>query len=135
MKLREKKPALILVDIQEGLDNEHYYGGNRNNRTAEAHSAKILQKWRTLKLPVFHVQHSARNPESPLHRSKPGFAIKEEVSPIDGEPVMIKNVNSAFIGTGLEQYLRESGISRLVIVGLTTDHCVSASTRMASELT
>jgi nicotinamidase-related amidase len=45
-----------------------------------------------------------------------------------------KSVNSAFIGTELEQYLHEQNISSLVIVGLTTDHCVSTSTRMAANL-
>jgi nicotinamidase-related amidase len=45
-----------------------------------------------------------------------------------------RSSNSAFIGTGLEKYLQEQGISSLVIVGLTTDHCVSASTQMASDL-
>jgi len=64
----------------------------------------------------------------------PGNAFKNEVEPIDNEMVFNKSVNSAFIGTGLEQYLRSAGISALVIVGLTTDHCVSATTRMASDL-
>ena len=51
-----------------------------------------------------------------------------------GERQFVKSANSAFIGTGLEEYLREHGISSLVIVGLTTDHCVSASTRTAADL-
>jgi nicotinamidase-related amidase len=45
-----------------------------------------------------------------------------------------KSFNSAFIGTDLEKYLQEHDISSLVIVGLTTDHCVSTSTRMAANL-
>src|SRR4029077_5744891 len=44
------------------------------------------------------------------------------------------NVNSAFIGTDLKERLDNAGISKLVIVGLTTNHCVSTSTRSAGNL-
>jgi len=43
-------------------------------------------------------------------------------------------VNSAFIGTSLERDLRRDGIDTLVIVGLTTNHCVSTTARMAGNL-
>jgi nicotinamidase-related amidase len=43
-------------------------------------------------------------------------------------------VNSAFIGTGLEAYLRDHSIKAVVIAGLTTPHCVSTSARMAANL-
>jgi nicotinamidase-related amidase len=56
------------------------------------------------------------------------------VQPLPGEMEFTKTVNSAFVGTGLEPYLRGQGITDLVVMGLTTDHCVSASVRMASDL-
>lgn len=133
MKLKNRKPALLLIDIQKGLEDEAYYGGNRNNPGAEANAQRILARWRALHLPVFHIQHSSQRPESPLHQSNPGFAIKEAVKPLPGEPVLVKQVNSAFIGTDLKEQLDQAGTETVVIVGLTTNHCVSTTARMAGN--
>jgi nicotinamidase-related amidase len=46
----------------------------------------------------------------------------------------VKNQNSAFVGTGLEDRLKSDGIDSLVVVGLTTEHCVSTSVRMGANL-
>ena len=102
MNLKEQNTALILIDIQKGFDEEEYWGGNRNNKNAEEKSAIILKKWREINLPIFHIVHSSKNPISRLHESHPGFEIKNEVKPIDGEPIIKKDVNSAFIGTDLK---------------------------------
>jgi nicotinamidase-related amidase len=134
MSLKSLNTALLLIDIQKGLDDHAYYGGNRNNPDAEANMLNILNKWRALELPVYHVHHSSQNPDSPLHASKQGFAVKEGLEPIDGEPHYTKNVNSAFIGTDLEKDLNKAGIKKVVILGLTTNHCISTSVRMANNL-
>jgi nicotinamidase-related amidase len=130
---RKDKPALILIDIQKGMDEIEYWGGVRNNPDAEKNMVKLLQFWRENHLPLFHVQHCSTNPNSPLAEGKPGNELKDAVRPINGEPLIKKNVNSAFIGTELKQRLDENKISKLVIVGLTTDHCVSTTTRMAAN--
>ncbi len=64
----------------------------------------------------------------------PGNAPKVQATPLAEEPVHHKSVNSGFIGTRLEQDLRAAGIETLVIVGLTTPHCVSTTTRTAGNL-
>ncbi|PTY36445.1 isochorismatase [Saccharospirillum sp. MSK14-1] len=124
--------ALIIIDVQQGLDNPAF--GERNNPEAESNMARLLAAWRERGLPVMHVRHDSVEPNSPLRPDQPGNAIKPEVFPQPGEPLFTKSVNSAFIGTALDAHLRESGIERLVIVGLTTDHCVSTSVRMAANL-
>ena len=37
-------------------------------------------------------------------------------------------------GTNLEKQLKDAGINTIVLVGLTTDHCVSTTTRMGGNL-
>ncbi|MEQ8808988.1 MAG: cysteine hydrolase family protein [Imperialibacter sp.] len=132
--LFEQKPALILIDIQKAFEDIAYWGGHRNNPNAEQYASELLFIWRKHQLPVFHVRHCSANPRSPLHSSNPGNAFNELVEPLPGEPVVEKSVNSAFIGTDLQKRLNEKGIDSLVIVGLTTDHCVSTTTRMAGNL-
>ena len=134
MSLKEQNAALILINLQKGFDEEEYWGGNRNNQDAEKKASIILTKWRTLNLPIFHIVHSSQNPNSRVHETHPGFEIKDEVKPINGEPVIKKNVNSAFIGTDLKERLDKQGINMLVIIGMTTNYCVSTSTRMAGDL-
>jgi nicotinamidase-related amidase len=124
--------ALLLVDVQQGFDAPSW--GRRNNPDAEANIALILAAWRQKGWPVIHIRHCSVEPDSPLRPELPGNAFKAEARPLPGEKQFSKTVNSAFIGTGLEQYLRAQAISALVIVGLTTDHCVSTTTRMAANL-
>ncbi len=133
MKLREKNPALILVDVQKAFLNEEYWGGNRNNKDAEIICGKILNKWRELDLPIFHIRHSSTNPNSKLNKQNDGFNFNENVIPLENEPIITKEVNSAFIGTDLKELLDEQTITTLVIVGITTNHCVSTTTRMAGN--
>lgn len=124
--------ALLLIDVQQGLDEPHY--GVRNNPDAEQRIAALLAAWRHAGWPVIHVQHMSQEPDSPLRPGSPGNAFKPEAMPRDDEPVFQKKVNGAFVGTALEEHLRKEGIRELVLVGLTTDHCVSTTARMADNL-
>lgn len=130
----KKNPALILVDIQKAFLEKDYPGLIRNNEHAEFICGKILKKWRTLDLPIIHVRHSSTNPESKLHKSRPGFEFNDYVTPLETEMVLTKEVNSAFIGTNLENILIKSHIDTLVIVGMTTNHCISTTVRMSGNL-
>ena len=130
----KKNPALLLVDIQKAFLEKDYPGLIRNNEHAEFICGKILKKWRTLDLPIIHVRHSSINPESKLHKSRPGFEFNDYVTPLETEMVLTKEVNSAFIGTNLENILIKSHIDTLVIVGMTTNHCISTTVRMSGNL-
>jgi nicotinamidase-related amidase len=126
------RAALLVIDVQRGFDDP--YWGPRNNPDAEANIARIVSAWRKAARPLFHIFHDSTSPESPLRPGQAGNLPKPEAEPQDGEPVYRKTVNSAFIGTGLEADLRKAGVDTLVVVGLTTNHCVSTSVRMAGNL-
>jgi nicotinamidase-related amidase len=100
--------ALLVIDVQQGFDQARW--GSRNNPDAERRIAELLDGWRSTGRPVIHVQHMSREPDSPLRPDHPGNAFKPEAMPLPAEPVFQKQVNSAFIGTALEQHLREHGI-------------------------
>lgn len=124
--------ALIVIDVQKGMDES--YWGTRNNPGAEQNMARLLAAWRQRGWPIYHIQHRSKNPRSPLRPNYEGNEIKEIVQPLTGEPVLHKTENSAFIGTDLEERLRAGNQHTLVLIGLTTDHCVSTTTRMAANL-
>ena len=129
----ESMPTLLLVDVQTAFNDDAWWG-RRNNPDAERNIARVLSEWRARGGPIIHVRHASESEASPLHDSKPGFAFKAEAMPIAGEDIITKSKNSAFIGTDLERLLLERGCSALVVAGLTTDHCVSTTVRMAGNL-
>lgn len=130
--LTERRAALVVIDVQKGLDDPSL--GRRNNPDAEERISTLLAHWREAALPIFHVRHLSTEQDSPLRPGTTGSEIKDIVRPRPDEPVIEKNVNSAFIGTDLEARLRALDIDTVVITGLTTDHCVSTTTRMSGNL-
>lgn len=124
--------ALLVVDVQKGLEDPCW--GSRNNPEAETNIGLLIAEWRKNAWPVVHVQHCSVEPDSPLRPDSPGNDFKEVALPENDEVIFTKTVNSAFIGTKLDDYLKSHAINSLVIVGLTTDHCVSTTTRMAGNL-
>jgi nicotinamidase-related amidase len=126
--------ALLVIDVQQGFDEYERRTGGRNNPNAEKHIAQILTAYRKTQLPVIHIHHASTEANSPLHPKASGYAVKPEAMPLESETVIVKNVNSGFIGTNLEAHLRENAISSVTIVGATTDHCCSTTARMAANL-
>lgn len=124
--------ALIFIDVQEGFNDPKW--GVRNNPQAEDKIAELLAHGRQQGWLIVHAQHLSKEVDSPLHPDKPGVAFKPVVKPREGEKVIQKHVNSAFIGTELEEILREHSIGTNIIAGLTTPHCVSTTARMSGNL-
>lgn len=128
------RTALIIVDVQRAFDEWEAAGKRRNNPQAVARIAELLAAFRSRGAPIFHIRHEGTRPHSSFLPGGRGYAVKDEAREREGEPVIVKRVNSAFIGTDLEDRLRAADITTLVICGATTNHCVETTTRMAGNL-
>jgi len=130
--IQTEKPALLVIDVQQAIG--HFSPHPRNNPDAEWRIAALLDHWRSLERPVVHIRHSSRFPESPYHVDSPHFAFKPEVEPHTGETVVTKRENCAFIGTELDNMLKQLGVTELVVTGVVTNHSVDATTRIGAAL-
>ena len=83
--------ALLLVDLQRGVDVLEHWGGakgRRNNPQAETNLRSLLEAWRSHGLPVYYTVHDSREARSPLKLSLPTGRIIEGLEPRAGEHVM-----------------------------------------------
>jgi nicotinamidase-related amidase len=134
MNQRPSRTALIVIDVQRAFDLWEAAGKRRNNPQAIERIVELLAAFRASRMPVFHIRHQGTRPNSSFLPDGAGYPVKAEAHEIDGEAVLVKRVNSAFIGTDLEHRLRAAGIETVVICGATTNHCVETTTRMAGNL-
>lgn len=119
----KEKTALLIIDMQE-----FYFPGGfselQGAEEASANAAIILNLFRDQGRPVVHIGHQAAEQQE----------FREEVLPTEGEFVMMKDKVNAFLGGELHAYLKEQGITHVVICGMQTHMCVEAATRAASDL-
>lgn len=124
--------VLILIDVQKAWKDPRW--GKRNNQDAERVISTVLRNFREKGRKVIHVRHESTNERSPFRTEKPTFEFMDEALPRGDEMVITKHVNSAFIGTNLEDVLRSMDSPDVYILGFVTDHCVSTTARMSGNL-
>ncbi len=126
--------ALIVVDVQRALTDGDYGDPKPENREAMlANIQSLLGKARDAGAQVVYIQHREDTypPMSPGH---PGFDVEPSIAPGEDEPSFQKTVGNSFSNPELEPLLRGKGVTDLVVVGMQTENCVTATTYGAIEL-
>ncbi|MFD7256113.1 isochorismatase family protein [Streptomyces sp. NPDC059874] len=110
--------TLVLIDFQNT-----YRSGVMALEGAEqalAAAARLLAAARAAGVSVIHVVDAGYDIHSELG------AISAEVAPVEGEPVVVKQVPNGFHETELEKTLRDLGAGKdLVLAGFMTHMCVT----------
>ena len=129
------KSCLLLIDIQESFRHRPYFTERDLPAWLEAQNALIegAQRHGVPIVRIFHVD----GPKTAAN----SFALESgHVRPLDGlravEPAATfhKSRHSALVGTGLDVWLTQNGMQRLVVSGIRTEQCCETTTRHASDL-
>lgn len=154
--------ALLIIDMQRDFLEPGGFGEMLGNDVSQLRRAigplrRLLQAWRGAGLKVIHTREGHRADLSDLPpakkargrgpttigdrgpmgrilvRGEPGHDIIPELYPEAGEPVVDKPGKGAFFATDLGAILAASGITQLVVAGVTTEVCVNTTVREAND--
>jgi len=129
--------ALLVIDLQKGivgLPVAHPIADVVNN------AARLADAFRSHDLPVVLVNVDASAPgRAEQSRLVTGFPagwtdLVPELNRQPGDHIVTKRTWGAFTNTGLEKYLRERGVTQVVITGVATTAGVESTARHAHEL-
>ena len=126
------RTVLLPIDMQQAFDDPKW--PKRWNKAADSNGRALIAEWRRSGRPIIHVRHDSITPSSSLAPGQPGNAFRPGFEPLDGEAMVTKGVNSAFIGTDLDLRLKRLGARHGVTFGISTDMCVSTTVRTGANL-
>jgi len=133
-----KNTALLMWDVQNMLV-DHIF----NKETFLENTNKVLAAARKRNMPVFFSKIDplpdrfessvrkffAKHRSFPLQFTPTSFNLA--IEPLANETVVNKNTASIFIGTNVEQMLRNAGITSIVFAGIATEIGIESSARDA----
>lgn len=134
LNFNKDKCALTIIDMQQTFSKMAASDAPRNNLSAENNIARLLDAFRANNAAIFHIHHRNDAENSRFNPKNSGFQPMQCDLEHGDEPVIVKLVNSSFIDTDLEKRLRQAGIESVIICGVTINHCVETTTRMAGNL-
>jgi nicotinamidase-related amidase len=126
--------TLLIIDIQR----DYFPGGAYplvEPEAAAEEARRVLDSFRAAGEPVIHMKHVWDAPDAEFMRpGTEGIEIHPTVAPADGELVLEKTTPNSFVGTALENQLRQREGGRLVVAGMMSSMCVDATVRAAADL-
>jgi len=129
------KSCLVLIDAQESFRHRPYFT-ERDYPAWLAAQNELVEACKRSGVPIVRVFHvdgpkTAQNSfalESGLVRPIEGLA------PFEAAATFHKSRHSALVGTGLDVWLTQNGIGRVIISGIRTEQCCETTARHASDL-
>ena len=129
------KSCLIVIDVQESFRHRPYFDERGLPGYLAAQNA-LIGGFAAAGAPIVRIFHT----DGPAVASN-AFALESgHVRPLEGlagfeaAATFTKRRHSALVGTGLDVWLTQQGIGRLVVSGIRTEQCCETTARHASDL-
>jgi nicotinamidase-related amidase len=122
--------ALLVIDVQ----NEYFPGGALPITHPAGHLENILRVMDAAhgRMPVAVIRHTFTDPSLPMfQRGTPGWALHHLVASRPRDTLIDKSLPGSFTGTDLDPWLRERGVSTVVVAGYMTHMCCDTTAREA----
>lgn len=127
--------ALIVIDVQESFRHRPYSTETDIPAYLAAQNALIAGGVAS-GVPVVRVFHTD-GPDEPGNPFAPASGLVrplQGLTDFDAAATFTKHRHSALVGTGLDVWLTQRGIGRLIVSGIRTEQCCETTTRHASDL-
>lgn len=129
--------AVLIIDVQNAILDIADMPRRVETHTAldalVGRIATLIGRARKHGIPVLFVQHDGQVGHR-LEPGSPGWKIRREIIPGDGEPVIHKSACDAFFETTLATELESRAIDTLIVAGCMTQYCVDTTVRRAVTL-
>jgi nicotinamidase-related amidase len=125
-----EKTALIVVDAQESFRQCAFWTNDDLAAYIEKQQA-LIDGARAAGIPIIQIFHV--DSDAPFTLDS-GFVRTLAELTIAPDVTFHKNVHSSLVGTGLEDWLKANGITRLIISGIRTEQCCETTTRHAADI-
>ena len=122
--------ALIVVDAQESFRQRPYWSDADAPAYLARQQALIdgAKAQGTAVLQIFHVEDEG------VFALASGFVKTMSGLSIAPDAVFHKRSHSALVGSGLDVWLVQRGVRRLIVSGIRTEQCCETTTRHASDI-
>ncbi len=122
--------ALIVIDVQESFRHGPYWSEADLPAFLE-NSQKLIDGASAADIPIVQVFHVGDT--GPFSEAS-GNVVTLSPLRIEPDAVFKKRRHSALVGTGLDVWLTQHGISRLIVCGARTEQCCETTARHASDI-
>jgi nicotinamidase-related amidase len=129
------KSCLIVIDAQESFRQRPYFTPRDLPGYVAAQNA-LIEAAKSNGTPIVRIFHV----DGPKDAANP-FALESgqvrplaELAAYEPAATFHKSRHSALVGTGLDVWLTQNGVGRVVISGIRTEQCCETTARHASDL-